>query len=203
MPFAFFYFALQASTQYTEPHQPGLILPFFKKKTMQTRINGARAMRDKTAGMAAGMKPVTLRWRSKNDCIKSRPLSTHPFAILCDKTQKALPTRTEKHWPLGGKALGWFSELWAGLAILFLMEHHFYWENDWETNYGCIWLSYSDWVSGQTFSWKWTKWACHFKEVALLLPVIKLDFHEKISLEENCTRYHELDTSQYHRQWFL
>ena len=61
MPFAFFYFALQASTQYTEPHQPGLILPFLKKKTMQTCINGARAMRDKTAGMAAGMKPVTLR----------------------------------------------------------------------------------------------------------------------------------------------
>ena len=61
MPFAFFYFALQASTQYTEPHQPGLILPFFKKKTMQTRINGARAMRDKTAGMAAGFSNAEMK----------------------------------------------------------------------------------------------------------------------------------------------
>ena len=52
---------------------------------------------------------------------------------------------------------------------LFLQNIIFTWKDNWQTNHG-----YSDLGTWQTFSQKWTEWACHFKENSWQCLLLKI-----------------------------
>lgn len=109
--------------------------------------------------------------------IKSQPLSTHLYNILCEK--------------IGGRGVDFcYKPKYEGC----LMENHlcnclshelnyplFSWNTmNWQTEELTVW---------QTFSQKWMMWTCHFQgnNWQCLLPVIKFEASMKIKILKNLT----------------
>ena len=92
------------------------------------------------------------------------------FDIMRDEMGSTLGSNCAAYWKKMSSRKKYCAilESQAALTALF-REQHFHLE-EWMTNYG-----YSDLSMCQTFSWKWTKSACHYKENNLqyFLPKIK------------------------------
>lgn len=127
--------------------------------------------------------------------IKSQPLSSDLFNILCDGTRrahKALVLLPKNDVRLEEKHL---CDVWGVRSKgLFSQNIIFTWKDEWQTNCG-----YSDLGTWQTFSQKWTEWACRFKENnwRYLSPEIKFElssenqsFGKCVSSTVNLTVFH-------------
>ena len=85
-------------------------------------------------------------------------------------TQKHFFPFLKERWQLPlGRASVFFFEFWAATCLL---DTIFIWGNDWQTN--CV---FSDSGGLQTFSQKWSKWTCYFKEY--LLQMIKFQLSQE------------------------
>ena len=104
-----------------------------------------------------------LQWRKKPVLVKNTSDWNENMHTACLRHTQAL-------WASPGKALVRLVETWAKLTASF-MQCHFYLK-EWLTNYG-----YSGQSIWQTFSQKWIKWVCPFKENnwRYLLPRIKFE----------------------------
>lgn len=110
-----------------------------------------------------------------NNCVRSWPLNTFLFNILCREIRgmhKTLLLHTLL-WLSWWKALMQVS-CKAELTPFILMKHHFYLKEQ-LTNDG-----YSDFGIWYTFSLKWTKWTCYFKKtVDRKVRMVKFDLSSK------------------------
>lgn len=86
----------------------------------------------------------------------------------------------------------WWFDLWTEV-VSFCVHDHFCLKEQLIENSGC-----SDLDISQTFSPKWTKWACHFKEndSYYLLPLIKFELSSK-KLEFWKIRIHHCETDSF------
>lgn len=106
---------------------------------------------------------------------------------------RILLQQTKVWWPSQRKVLLLLFGLQAELAFIylfilfvfifvFLWNNIFTWKNNCQTKY-----SYSDLGIWQIHSWKWTKWACYFKENnwQYLSPMVKLESQAKIRISKS------------------